>query len=176
MTATSQLAEEVAWWANALGLAGSPFDSYLTLRGLRTLDARMRLHQENAIGIADTLAAHPAVEAVYFPGLKSHPGHAVASRQQDGPGSLLSFELAGGSAAVAAFVNGLRHFALAESLGGVESLIAQPTTMTHAAMEPAAREAAGIRDSCCACRSASKPRDDLVQDIQDALGRASRVR
>jgi cystathionine gamma-synthase len=174
--ATPALVDELAWWANALGLAGSPFDSYLTLRGLRTLDARMRVHQENAAAIANQLAGSAAVSAVYYPGLTSHPGHATAAAQQDGAGSLLSFELAGGHAAVAAFVDGLEHFALAESLGGVESLIAQPTTMTHAAMEPAAREAAGIRDSLLRLSVGIESCDDLVADIERGLVRAGRVR
>jgi len=174
--ATPELLEEVAWWANALGLCGSPFDSYLTLRGLRTLDARVRIHQENARAIADVLACHRAVEAVYYPGLGDHPGFATASRQQEGPGSLLSFDLAGGQAAVAAFVDGLQHFALAESLGGVESLIAQPTTMTHAAMDPAARSAAGIRDSLLRLSVGIEDPQDLVADIQRGLDRAGRIR
>src|SRR5690606_18571128 len=122
------------WWANALGLTGSPFDSFLTLRGLRTLDARLRIHQENATELANLLAAHPAVSAVHFPGLVNHPGHALAARQQRGFGAMLSFELDGGEAAVRAFLGGLEHFTLAESLGGVESLVAHPASMTHAAM------------------------------------------
>ncbi len=174
--ATPALLEEVAWWANALGLCGSPFDSYLTLRGLRTLDARVRIHQDNARAIADALAGHPAVEAVFYPGLADHPGYTTACRQQEGPGSLLSFELAGGQAAVAAFVDGLRHFALAESLGGVESLIAQPTTMTHAAMDPAARAAAGIHDSLLRLSVGIEDPADLLTDIQRGLDRAGRVR
>jgi len=174
--ATPELLEEIAWWANALGLCGSPFDSYLTLRGLRTLDARVRIHQENARAIAETLADHPAVEAVYYPGLSDHPGYTTACRQQEGPGSMLSFELAGGQAAVAAFVDGLQHFALAESLGGVESLIAQPTTMTHAAMDPAARAAAGIRDSLLRLSVGIEDPADLLADIQRGLNRAGRIR
>jgi cystathionine gamma-synthase len=174
--ANPELLEELAWWANALGLSGSPFDSYLTLRGLRTLDARVRIHQENAKVIAKALADHPAVEAVYYPGLSEHPGYATACRQQEGPGSLLSFELAGGQAAVAAFVDGLQHFALAESLGGVESLIAQPTSMTHAAMEPAARAAAGIRDSLLRLSVGIEDPADLLADIERGLERAGRVR
>ncbi|MBP7466489.1 MAG: O-succinylhomoserine (thiol)-lyase, partial [Pseudoxanthomonas sp.] len=141
-----QLHEQLAWWGNALGLTGSPFDSFLTLRGLRTLDARLRVHQENATAIAALLERHPVVEQVYFPGLASHPGHAVAARQQSGFGAMLSFELAGGERAVRAFVAALRWFTLAESLGGVESLVAHPATMTHAAMTPEARAKAGISD------------------------------
>ncbi|MFN7137541.1 MAG: cystathionine gamma-synthase, partial [Thermomonas sp.] len=123
---------QFAWWANALGLTGSPFDSFLALRGLRTLDARLRVHQENATAIAALLDGHPAVRVVHYPGLASHPGHALAARQQHGFGAMLSLELEGGEAAVRAFLNGLRWFTLAESLGGVESLVAHPATMTHA--------------------------------------------
>ncbi len=116
-----ELHQQLAWWANALGLTGSPFDSFLTLRGLRTLDARLRVHQENAAAIAALLDGHAAVEKVYFPGLTSHPGHGLAARQQAGFGAMLSFELHGGEPAVRAFVEALRWFTLAESLGGVES-------------------------------------------------------
>ena len=141
------LHQQLTWWANALGLTGSPFDSFLTLRGLRTLDARLRVHQENATALAELLARHQAVAAVHYPGLIAHPGHALATRQQDGYGAMLSVELAGGVPAVRAFLDGLQHFTLAESLGGVESLIAHPATMTHAAMSPEARRDAGINDS-----------------------------
>src|SRR5690606_33512687 len=109
-----------------LGLTGAPFDSFLTLRGIRTLAARLRVHAENAATIVDLLAGHPAVGRVYYPGLRSHPGHDVAARQQSGFGGMISFELAGGAAAVEAFLDGLEHFFLAESLGGVESLVAHP--------------------------------------------------
>jgi len=174
--ATTELQAEIGWWANALGLAGSPFDSYLTLRGLRTLGARVRVHQENAALIAAVLAEHPAVEGVYYPGLSEHPGYDVACRQQDGAGSLLSFDLRGGQAAVAAFVDGLQHFSLAESLGGVESLVAQPTTMTHAAMEPAARAAAGIHNSLLRLSVGIEDAGDLVADVERGLARAGRIR
>src|SRR5690606_40077688 len=110
---TRELHEQFAWWANALGITGSPFDSFLTLRGLRTLDARLRVHQENAQAIALQLEAHPAVTRVHYPGLPSHPGHALASRQQKGFGAMLSLELEGGVEAVRAFVDGLQHFTLA---------------------------------------------------------------
>ncbi|MEO7251884.1 MAG: cystathionine gamma-synthase, partial [Arenimonas sp.] len=128
------LLESLSWWANALGLTGSPFDSFLTLRGLRTLDARLRVHQENAAALAEQLQAHAAVAAVHYPGLVTHPGHALAARQQRGFGAMLSLELHGGVPAVRAFLEGLRCVTLAESLGGVESLVAHPATMTHAAM------------------------------------------
>ena len=171
----AQTHEKLAWWANALGLTGSPFDSFLTLRGLRTLDARLRVHQENATAIAALLNQHPVVSAVYFPGLASHPGHAVAARQQKGFGAMLSVELHGGEAAVRAFVDGLQYFTLAESLGGVESLIAHPATMTHAAMTAEARAKAGISDGLLRLSIGIESCEDLLADLSLALQRAERI-
>jgi cystathionine gamma-synthase len=172
---TAELHQQLVWWANALGLTGSPFDSFLTLRGLRTLDARLRVHQENAAAIADLLGAHPAVSAVHYPGLVNHPGHALAVRQQKGFGAMLSVEIAGGIPAVRAFLDGLRYFTLAESLGGVESLVAHPATMTHAAMSAEARAAAGIGDGLLRLSVGIEATDDLIADLQDALTRTSSV-
>ncbi|QNU15662.1 O-succinylhomoserine (thiol)-lyase [Thermomonas sp. XSG] len=163
---------QLAWWANALGLTGSPFDSFLTLRGLRTLDARLRVHQENTQALVALLDGHPAVRVVHYPGLESHPGHALAARQQHGFGAMLSVELDGGEAAVRAFVDGLRYFTLAESLGGVESLVAHPATMTHAAMSAEARAAAGIGDGLLRLSVGIEHVDDLLADLADALARA----
>lgn len=165
--------EQLTWWANALGLTGSPFDSFLTLRGLRTLDARLRVHQENAYALAPLLDRHHAVDAVYFPGLESHPGHALAARQQRGFGAMISFELAGGVDAVRSFIDGLQYFTLAESLGGVESLVAHPASMTHAAMSAEARAAAGIGDGLLRVSVGIEALDDLVADIQCGLERAA---
>jgi len=165
--------EQLAWWCNALGLSGAPFDSYLTLRGLRTLQPRLRAHQENATELAQLLDAHDAVEKVYFPGLASHPGHALAARQQKGFGAMLSFDLAGGTAAVEAFVDGLQCFTLAESLGGVESLVAHPATMTHAAMDPQARRVAGIGDGLLRLSVGIEAVEDLSADLAAALDRAA---
>lgn len=167
--------EQLSWWANALGLTGSPFDSFLTLRGLRTLDARLRVHQENANAVAALLERHPAVAAVHFPGLESHPGHALAARQQKGFGAMLSLELEGGEAAVRAFVDGLRYFTLAESLGGVESLVAHPASMTHAAMTPEARAQAGISDGLLRLSVGIEATEDLLADLEAGLARAQRV-
>jgi cystathionine gamma-synthase len=172
--------ETLAWWANALGLTGSPFDSFLTLRGLRTLDARLRVHQENATAIADVLDAHPAVTTVHYPGLITHPGHALATRQQRGFGAMLGFELDGGvharsEQAVRAFLDGLRYVTLAESLGGVESLVAHPATMTHAAMSAEARKAAGIGDGLLRLSVGIEALEDLRADIEAALERAVRA-
>jgi cystathionine gamma-synthase len=164
--------ESLAWWANALGLTGSPFDSFLTLRGLRTLDARLRVHQENASALAERLQRHPALSAVHFPGLAAHPGHALAARQQRGFGAMISFDLAGGLPAVRAFLEGLRHFTLAESLGGVESLVAHPASMTHAAMSEQARKVAGIGEGLLRLSVGIEALEDLEADIEAALSRA----
>ena len=169
------LHERLAWWANCLGLAGAPFDAFLTLRGLRTLDARMRVHEANTAAIAARLDAHPAVRAVHWPGLPGHPGHAIAARQQQGSGAMLSLELHGGVEAVRAFLDGLRWFTLAESLGGVESLVAHPATMTHAAMTPEARCVAGIGDGLLRLSVGIEDGDDLLADLDEALERAHRV-
>ncbi len=169
------LHEQLVWWANALGLTGSPFDAFLTLRGLRTLDARLRVHQENAAAIVALLDGHAAVSQVYYPGLAAHPGHAVAARQQRGFGAMISFELDGGQAAVRAFVDGLKYFTLAESLGGVESLVAHPATMTHAAMSAQARAKAGIGDGLLRLSVGIEHTSDLVADLQAGLARARAV-
>ena len=169
------LHEQLAWWANCLGLTGSPFDSFLTLRGLRTLEARLRVHQENAVVVADLLAGHPAVRAVHYPGLLSHPGHTLAALQQRGFGAMLSVELEGGEAAVRAFLDGLRYFTLAESLGGVESLMAHPASMTHAAMSAEARAEAGIPDGLLRLSVGIEHGDDLADDLRAALARAQAV-
>src|SRR5262245_12856960 len=138
--------EQLAWWANCTGVTGAPFDAWLTLRGLRTLGVRIAQQEQSAAQIARWLEAHSAVARVHYPGLPQHPGHEIARRQQSGFGAMLSFELADGANA-RAFVGKLRRFTLAESLGGVESLVAHPASMTHAAMSPEARAAAGIGDS-----------------------------
>ena len=121
------------------------------------------------------LEAHPAVSKIYFPGLSTHPGHAVAARQQKGFGAMLSVELEGGEEAVRAFVEGLRYFTLAESLGGVESLVAHPATMTHAAMTPEARAKAGISDGLLRLSVGIEATDDLLADLAAALSRAEAV-
>jgi cystathionine gamma-synthase len=161
--------ERLAWWANCIGVTGAPFDSYLTLRGLRTLHARMRAHGENATEVVRCLSGHPAVARVYYPGLATHPGHATARRQQQGDGAMVSFELRGGLVAVRAFLDALRLFSLAESLGGVESLVAHPASMTHAAMAPEARARAGIDESLVRLSIGIEDGADLVRDLAQAL-------
>lgn len=167
--------ETLSWWANALGLTGSPFDSYLTLRGLRTLDVRLRVQQENAAALAELLEANPLVTRVHYPGLASHPGHSVAARQQSGFGAMLSFDLAGGETSVRAFVDGLSSFTLAESLGGVESLVAHPATMTHAAMSDEARERAGIGPGLLRISTGIENQEDLLADLRSGLERVLAV-
>jgi cystathionine gamma-synthase len=169
------VAEQLKWWGNCNGLTGSPFDSFLTLRGVRTLAVRLRAHEENAHRIAARLDGHDAVSRVFYPGLASHPGHALAQRQQKGFGAMLSFEIAGGTDAIEAFIDGLRYFSLAESLGGVESLVAHPASMTHASMAPEARLTAGISDSLLRLSVGIEDGDDLLADLDAALARAASV-
>ena len=166
--------EQLIWWANCLGVTGSPFDAWLTLRGVRTLFARVERQQASAGRIAEWLERHPAVRAVHYPGLKSHPGHAVAARQQAGFGAMLSLELEGIEAA-RAFAGTLRVFTLAESLGGVESLVAHPALMTHAAMTPEARATAGITGGLLRLSVGLEHPEDLLADLTAALDAAAAV-
>lgn len=169
------LHDELIWWANCLGVTGAPFDSFLTLRGLRTLHARLEHHGRNAMALAQWLEAQPGVKRVYYPGLPNHPGHEVARRQQRGFGAIVTLELAGGLEAVRAFASGLVCFSLAESLGGVESLVAHPATMTHAAMEPAARLKAGLVDGLIRLSIGIEALEDLRADLAAGLDRAARA-
>jgi cystathionine gamma-synthase len=173
VAATPELHEQVKWWGNCIGVTGSPFDSFLTLRGLRTLHARMRLHGENAVRLAELLEHHSAVRRVYYPGLASHAGHEIARRQQQGYGAMLSFELHGGIEQVKALLGGMHLFSLAESLGGVESLVAHPASMTHAAMDAAARERAGISDTLMRLSVGIEDGADLERDLANALESAA---
>lgn len=168
-----ELGELLHWWSNTLGLTGSAFDSYLTLRGIRTLAVRIREHQANAQRILDTLINHQAVSKIYYPGLKEHPGHEIAAKQQKGFGAMLSFELTGGEEQLVAFLKNLNYFSVAESLGGVESLVAVPATMTHRAMEPEARAEAGVKDTLIRLSVGIEDADDLVADIEAALNAAA---
>ncbi len=170
-----ELHEQLIWWANCLGLTGAPFDSFLTLRGLRTLHVRLEQHGRNALALAQWLAAQPGVRRVLYPGLPTHPGHELARRQQRGFGAIVTAELEGGHDAVRAFVCDLTCFSLAESLGGVESLIAHPATMTHAAMDPAARHKAGLVDGLIRLSIGIEALEDLRADLAAALERAARA-
>jgi cystathionine gamma-synthase len=169
---TKELHEQVAWWANALGLTAGAFDSFLTLRGLRTLNARLAVHARNAGDLAGWLAAQRGVRKVYYPGLPAHPGHEVAKRQQSGFGAMITIELDGGVEAVKKFVGGMEFFSLAESLGGVESLIAHPASMTHAAMAPEARAAAGLVDGLLRLSIGIEDVEDLRRGQGRAQGRS----
>lgn len=161
--------EALRSWANTVGTSGAPFDAWLTLRGLRTLFARIERQTRNAMVIANHLDRHPAVRRVYYPGLASHPGHAIAARQQRGYGAMLSFELAGDVDAVRRFVHAVRMFTLAESLGGVESLVAHPATMTHADMGEEARKVAGISDGLLRLSVGLEDERDLLAGLDMGL-------
>ena len=172
---TKELHGELIWWANCLGLTGAPFDSFMTLRGLRTLNARLTQHAANAMALAHWLAEQPGVTRVYYPGLASHPGHELARRQQRAFGGVVTLELEGGHDAVRALASDLQFFSLAESLGGVESLIAHPATMTHAAMDPEARRRAGLTDGLIRLSVGIEALEDLRGDLAAGLERARRA-
>jgi cystathionine gamma-synthase len=169
IAATREFAEQLAWWGNCLGLTGSAFDSFLTLRGLRTLHVRLREHGRNAQAVAEFLVKQPQVKRVYFPGLPDHPGHDVARRQQSGFGAIVTLEVAGGIEGARRFSEALELFSLAESLGGVESLVAHPATMTHAAMAPEARAAAGLVDGLLRLSVGIESADDLLRDLRNGV-------
>jgi cystathionine gamma-synthase len=169
------LHEQLVWWANCLGVTGAPFDSFMTLRGLRTLHARLDHHGRNSMALAQWLQGQPNVKKVYYPGLPSHPGYEVARRQQRGFGAIVSLELEGGHDAVREFVCDLQCFSLAESLGGVESLVAHPATMTHAAMDPVARQKAGLVDGLVRLSVGIEGLEDLQRDLAAGLERAART-
>ena len=173
IAARAELHERLGWWANCLGLTGSAFDSFLTLRGLRTLHARLAVHGRNAQELANWLVQQPQVARVFYPGLPTHPGHEIALRQQSGFGAIVTFELAGGIPAVKAFVAGLNYFSLAESLGGVESLVAHPASMTHAAMRESARQAARLTDGLLRLSVGIEAIEDLRADLAAALARVA---
>jgi len=156
---------------NAIGAILSPFDSYMVLRGIKTLAIRMDRHSQNAIDIARYLESHPKVRNVYYPGLKSHPQFEMARRQMSGFGGMISFEMDGGLEEARAFLEGLRIFSLAESLGGVESLIEHPALMTHASIPKEEREKVGITDSLIRVSVGIEDVDDLKEDLDNALRR-----
>lgn len=171
IAARNELHQSLCWWANCLGLTGSAFDSFMTLRGLRTLYARLAVHGRNAQQLASWLVQQPQVARVFYPGLPTHPGHELARRQQSGFGAIVSFELHGGIPAVKQFVAGLNCFSLAESLGGVESLVAHPASMTHAAMCESARRTAGLTDGLLRLSVGIEAYEDLRADLAAAMAR-----
>lgn len=172
VTKDQALGEELAWWANCIGITGSAFDSFLAQRGLKTLPLRMKQHQENATQVAEFLKSHSAIEAVYFPGFEDHPGHDIAKKQQAGFGAMLSFEIKGGESAVKKLFASLKLFTLAQSLGGVESLISHPSTMTHAGMELEAQLEAGISQSLIRLSVGIEDIDDILSDLQQGLAQS----
>jgi cystathionine gamma-synthase len=169
VTKEQELGEQLAWWANCIGITGSAFDSFLAVRGLKTLPVRMKQHQINANAVADYLQKHPAIENIYYLGLSSHPGHELAKRQQSDFGAMISFEIKGGVDAVKALFDNLELFTLAQSLGGVESLISHPSTMTHAGMEIAAQLEAGITPSLIRISVGIEDIDDILADLNHGL-------
>ena len=163
------LYEKIKFTQNAAGGILSPFDSYLILRGTKTLAVRMRQHQKNAIRIAKFLESHPRVNRVIYPGLESHPQHELAQKQMSGFGGMLSFELDGNIKDAKRFVEGLKYFALAESLGGVESLIELPAVMTHASVPPEERRKIGLADGLIRISAGIENGDDLLEDLEGAF-------
>ena len=169
VTASKEIGDKVQFLLNAMGTGEAPFDAWLVLRGIKTLAPRMRVHVENALRIAEYLNTHTKVKKVYYPGLPKHPGHDIAKRQMKGFGGMVSFELKGGVAAVHALLRNLHLFALAESLGGVESLVEHPATMSHASMPAEARKKAGINDDLVRASIGLENVEDLIEDLESAL-------
>ena len=169
VTASKEIGDKVQFLLNAMGTGEAPFDAWLVLRGIKTLAPRMRVHVENATRIAEYLNTHTKVKKVYYPGLPKHPGHDIAKRQMKGFGGMVSFELKGGVAAVHALLRNLHLFALAESLGGVESLVEHPATMSHASMPAEARKKAGINDDLVRASIGLENVEDLIEDLESAL-------
>jgi cystathionine gamma-synthase len=163
---SSVLHEKIEWWANCIGVTGAAFDSFLALRGLRTLDVRIERHLKNTQIIVDYLQTQSMVDKIYYPGLSTHTEHQLAKKQQAGFGSMLSFTLKGGLTSVKSFVAQLHLFSLAESLGGVESLICHPSTMTHAAVSLEAQKRAGITPHLLRLSVGIENSGDLVNDLQ----------
>ncbi len=166
---TPALVEQAAWWANAAGLTGPAFDAWQTLRGLRTLPLRIDRQEASAATVANWLAAHPTVEEVIFPGLASHPDHALAARQQSGPGFMLSFRVKGGPAAAKAFSERLQLISLAASLGSFATLICLPATMTHRGMPPEAQAKAGIKGDLLRLSIGLEAPEDLIADLESGF-------
>lgn len=161
--------EAIKFYQNAAGGVPSPFDSWLTLRGIKTLAVRMRQHEENARTVARFLAEHPRVEKVYYPGLPSHPDHELAKRQMSGFGGMVSFQSKGTYADVAQLVRRFKVFALAESLGGVESLVCHPASMTHGSIPKEIREARGLTDTLLRLSVGIEDIEDIIGDLEQAL-------
>ncbi|EGR1479852.1 O-succinylhomoserine (thiol)-lyase [Vibrio parahaemolyticus] len=173
ITKTEAHAEELAWWGNCIGATGTPFDSYMTLRGIRTLGARMRVHEESSQHVLNYLKQQALVAKIYHPSLPDHPGHEIAKKQQSGFGSMLSFEFAGSFEQLKVFVKELELFSLAESLGGVESLICHPASMTHRAMGEEALAEAGVSHQLLRLSVGLEDAQDLIADLAQAFVKAA---
>tara|TARA_B100000959_G_scaffold270601_1_gene317710 strand:- start:4804 stop:5955 length:1152 start_codon:yes stop_codon:yes gene_type:complete len=169
ITNNPEVLSELKFWSNALGITGSPFDSYLTLRGLRTLGIRMQQHEKNAVAIVELLSNHPKVGNVYYPGLSDHPSHSIAKKQQSGFGGMLSFELNDGLSEVESFIKAVNILPLAASLGGFESLISHPYTMTHGDLTSDQKKEIGISENLIRISAGLENTDDLLDAIKNAL-------
>ena len=166
VTTTDELADKVHFLLNGMGTNAAPFDSWLILRGLKTLPLRMNKHAENAMAVAEFLCEHPKVSEVYYPGLTTHPGYEIAKKQMDGFGGVVSFKL---KSDVGSFIRGLDLFLLAESLGGADSLVEHAATMSHASMKKSAREEAGITDDVIRLSIGLEDSEDLIEDLSSGL-------
>lgn len=170
-TNNADLAEKLQFFSNSLGGVQGAFDSFLALRSLKTLPVRMKAHAENAMKVAEFLSSHPKVEKLIYPGLKSHPQHELAKKQMSGFGGMITFFIKGGLPAARTFLESVKVFALAESLGGVESLIEHPAIMTHASVPPEQRKALGIDDSLIRLSVGIEDVSDLIDDLTQAFAK-----
>lgn len=171
MMNSKEIREKIFFYQNAIGPCHSPFDSWLVLRGLKTLAIRMKAHEQNAIKIASYLEKHPKVERVIYPGLKSHPQYELAKKQMKGSGGMITFFIKGGIKESRAFLENVHLFALAESLGGVESLVDHPAIMTHASIPKEVREGLGIYDNLIRLSVGIEDADDLIKDLETAFSK-----
>jgi cystathionine beta-lyase/cystathionine gamma-synthase len=171
ITNRSDLYETLKFHQNAAGAVPGPFDCWLVLRGLKTLALRMKAHEQNAMAVAKFLEKHPAVEKIYYPGLPTHEQHAIAKAQMSGFGGMISIVVRGGLENAKMLLSGTKLFSLAESLGGVESLISHPATMTHGSIPKEVREARGIVDNLVRLSVGIEDQDDLIADLEHALSK-----
>jgi cystathionine gamma-lyase/cystathionine beta-lyase len=172
VSANEELAERVRFLSNAMGTCASPFDCWLVLRGIKTLPIRMTQHCQSAAAIANFLEKHPKIKRVFYPGLKSHPHYKIAKKQMNGYSGMVSFEIVGGTKAVKSFLRKVKIFSLAESLGGVDSLVEHPATMSHAAMPEDFRKKVGITGALIRLSIGLENIDDLREDLEQALEHA----
>jgi cystathionine gamma-lyase/cystathionine beta-lyase len=172
VTANDELAERVRFLSNAMGTCASPFDCWLVLRGIKTLPVRMTQHCQSAAAIANFLAKHPKVKRVFYPGLKSHPHYKIAKKQMKGYSGMVSFEIVGGKKAIESLLRKVKVFSLAESLGGVDSLVEHPATMSHASMPEDFRKKVGITEDLIRLSIGLENIDELREDLEQALEHA----